>query len=433
MTAGKYLGGGFIWALADEGVKRPDTGEMDVAGNQAPDGIVGPYREREGSFFAIKEIWSPIQVRRETNGTFTVENHYSFTDANQCRFIWDLRKFPAPASTNAGFKILTEGKVAVPAIPPGGRGAFEISLPSNLVRDETDALALRVSDPAGRELWTYVWPLPRLEAFSQLPNNSSRQAHFAGEAGGNINLKFEGLTVSISKQTGLLAGVERGHDFSFTNGPRPVVGAAKLTGMETNTSGGDVVVTATFNGALKKIIWRLRSDGWLQCDYTYTASGTNDFLGVAFDYPENLVQHKRWLGDGPFRVWQNRLRGVTLNVWENDYNNTLTGFRDWIYPEFKGFFANVRWLQLDTAEGRITVANNSAVPFVQVLTPGFAPTNLMAKAFAPVPKCGLGFLDAIPPIGSKFKEARFSGPQGQPAMAHGEYSGSVSFYFGKLP
>ncbi len=34
--------------LLDEGVKRPDTGEIDVAGNQAPDGIVGPYRQREG-------------------------------------------------------------------------------------------------------------------------------------------------------------------------------------------------------------------------------------------------------------------------------------------------------------------------------------------------------------------------------------------------
>ena len=62
-----------------------------LAGNQAPDGIVGPYREREGSFYTIKEIWSPIQVTRETNGTFTVENHYSFTDANQCKFTWQLR------------------------------------------------------------------------------------------------------------------------------------------------------------------------------------------------------------------------------------------------------------------------------------------------------------------------------------------------------
>ena len=154
---------------------------------------------------------------------------------------------------------------------------------------------------------------------------------------------------------------------------------------------------------------------------------------MIFDYPENLVTHKRWLGDGPFRVWQNRLRGVTTGVWENDFNNTLTGFSDWIYPEFKGFFANWRWLQLDTREGQISVLNQGDTKFLQVLTPDFGPDKLKANAWARTPNCGLGFLDAIPPIGSKFKEAKFSGPQGQATVKDGEFSGAVSFYFGKLP
>jgi len=124
---------------------------------------------------------------------------------------------------------------------------------------------------------------------------------------------------------------------------------------------------------------------------------------------------------------------VTLGVWENDYNNTLTGYRDWIYPEFKGAFANWRWLQLTTKEGPVTIVNQSGVPFLQALTPDFGPDNLKAKAWAPVPQCGLGLLDAIPALGSKFKEAKFSGPQGQPTVRNGELSGAVSFYFGKLP
>jgi len=197
--------------------------------------------------------------------------------------------------------------------------------------------------------------------------------------------------------------------------------------------GPDAFVSAKFDGDLKSVLWRVNGNGWINCDYTYTAEGTNDFFGVLFDYPEKLVTHKRWLGGGPYRVWKNRLRGATLGVWENDYNNTIAGWRDWIYPEFKGFFAGVYWLQLDTAEGPITVLNNHGVPFTQVLTPEFPPANLVGKARAPLPECGLAFLDAIPPIGSKFKEARFGGPQGQPTVAHGEYTGSLSFYFGKLP
>src|SRR5262249_26740387 len=104
-----------------------------------------------------------------------------------------------------------------------------------------------------------------------------------------------------------------------------------------------------------------------------------------------------------------------------------------IYPEFKGIFSGMRWLQLETAEGPITVINSSAVPFVQVLTPEFPPTNLVGKAFAPVPRCGLGFLQFIPPIGSKFKAPAAMGPQSQPNVADGSYSGSLNFYFGKLP
>ena len=187
-----------------------------------------------------------------------------------------------------------------------------------------------------------------------------------------------------------------------------------------------------YSGGLKSVIWRVKGNGWLECKYTYTATGTNDAIGVLFDYPEQLVKRKRWLGDGPYRVWKNRLGGGTFGLWENDYNNTITGYRDWVYPEFKGFFANVRWLQLETTEGLITVVPEN-IPFVQVLTPEQPPANLVANTKVNVPQCGLGFMHAIPAMGSKFKGPESTGPQGQPNIGQGEYSGTVSFYFGKLP
>ncbi|MGH7951725.1 MAG: glycoside hydrolase family 2 TIM barrel-domain containing protein [Limisphaerales bacterium] len=410
MSHSKYLGGGFIWAFLDEGVKNPFTGTIDVAGNQAPDGIVGPYRQREASFYAIKKIWSPIQIL-ETNlsenfdGTLTVENHFSFTDASDCKFDWQLRKFSAP-DEKGDFKTLANGKIAAPRIPPGQTGSLKISLPAS--EKNADALALRVSDPNGRELWTYVWPLRQRKILSDDAHVIAR-ADFNGTNGGAIELKGKGIAARI--ENGELTSVERdGKKFSLANGPR---------------------VAAT-NSILKKASWQLRDDGWLQCDYTYAAEGTNDFFGVVFDYPENFVKSKRWLGDGPYRVWKNRLAGVTLGVWQNNYNNTITGWRDWIYPEFKGCFANVRWLQLQTSEGEITVVPEN-VPFVQVLTPEFPPEKLAGNTIAPLPKCGLGFLDAIPPIGSKFQRAEIVSPSGEKSVAHGDYHGSVSFYFGKLP
>ena len=312
--------GGFIWVFADEGIVRPDTGEMDTAGNQAPDGIVGPYREREGSFYAIRDIWGGATNR---------------TDATEMRAV--LKK--------AGVAVV----------------------------DSFDVLASKRS--GAREL---------------------RQA---------------GVVARIDAITGALLDVEReGQKFALNSGPR----------------------LAMTNAIFTKLVWHIRQDSWLQCDFNYTANGMQDVFGILFDYPENLVKKKRWLGDGPFRVWKNRLRGVTFGEWESDYNNTITGHSDWEYPEFKGCFSNVRWLQLETTEGLITVVPEN-IPFVQVLTPEQPPDGLVGKTKVNLPQCGLGFLHAIPPIGTKFKPAEQGGPRGQPNMGQGEYSGSVSFYFGELP
>ncbi len=241
------------------------------------------------------------------------------------------------------------------------------------------------------------------------------------------------MTIGISKQTGFLSNVQRGvQHFSLTNGPRPVPGDAKLVDLSQKQVGPDREVTAKYDGDLKSVTWRLRPNGWLQCSYTYTATGPHAYFGVAFDYPEKFVKSKKWLGDGPYRVWKNRRQGVTLNVWDNDYNNTITGWRYWIYPEFKGCFADVRWLQLKTVDGPITAVPEN-VPFVQVLTPEFPPAKLVGDTAPSLPQVGLAFLNAIPPMGSKFKPASALGPQSQLSIATGEYSGSIDFYFGKLP
>lgn len=430
MTSSRYLGGGFVWTLFDEGLKRFDNGQIDNAGNQAPDGIVGPYRQREGSFFTIKEVWSPIQVTRAADGMLTIENHYGFTPASACRFRWELRRFArwdGPVDQPA-FAVLQQGVAEAPAIAPGGSGQLRLKLPAD---SAADALALRVDDPSGRELWTWVWPLREIEAIRPVAVARRSQPQIS-ETGEVIQVTSGDLAVSISRSTAQLVEVrQQGHSYSLTQGPKLATGQSGTVQNITATteSSGDVVVTAQLAGDLKQVVWRVRSDGWLQCHYTYAANGSFDYTGVTFEYPEPLVQHKRWLGEGPFHVWKNRLRGTTVGVWENDYNNTLTGFSGWIYPEFKGFFAGVRWLQLTTAEGQITVVPGN-VPFVQVLTPDFPTAKLVGQSFAPVPKCGLGFLDAISPIGSKFKKARDLGPQGQPNELSGEFSATISFRFG---
>jgi len=242
------------------------------------------------------------------------------------------------------------------------------------------------------------------------------------------------LKVGFSSKTGLLDSVERGSQkYSLTGGPRPAVGKFEFRGIRTEVVDNGLSVTVDYDGDLEGVEWFIFNDGWAKCDYRYRATGPQEFHGVVFDYPEKLVRGKRWLGDGPWRVWKNRQRGNTLGVWQNEYNDTITGYSGWKYPEFKGCLANVYWLQLETDEGPITVVPGRPHDFVQVLTPSMPSDDLIANTKVSLPKAGLAFLQAIPPVGSKFKHASTSGPQGQLDVAEGEYSGSVSFYFGKLP
>ncbi len=84
--------GGFLWDFSDEGVVRTDmNGWIDTQGNKAADGILGPYREKEASYYSIREIWCPVHVEMENlppafNGQLPIENRYFYTNLSQCVF-----------------------------------------------------------------------------------------------------------------------------------------------------------------------------------------------------------------------------------------------------------------------------------------------------------------------------------------------------------
>ena len=442
MRQSKVLGGGFIWAFLDEDVKRVDLdGHLDGHGSNAPDGIVGPYREKEGSYYAIKEVWSPLVVEEGRlkrlpptfNGTLTVENRYDFLDARQCRFTWQLRKFRRPGTPGAGFSVLSQGTAKLASsLSPGGTGALHLGLPRTW--RQAEALSVCADDPMGHALYTWVWPLPHSADFRTLTSTQGGPKTTTSETAAEIQVHSGALTATFSKQTGQIVSIQRAaKSFSLSNGPRLAVGEATLTSIEHHAEGADTVVSATYIGNMKAVRWRIRGNGWLQLDYDYALDGPQDYFGVSFDYPEANVKAMTWLGQGPYRVWKNRMEGGTLGVWSNTYNDTITGDSLWVYPEFKGYYGDVRWVQFQTTEGPITAVMGQDDLFLQVLTPKFAQNREARNTAPPFPAANLSFLHAIPAMGSKFSSAAKSGPHGQPPIAAGSYHGTVSFYFGSLP
>jgi hypothetical protein len=175
---------------------------------------------------------------------------------------------------------------------------------------------------------------------------------------------------------------------------------------------------------LNRFRWSLSGDGNLRLDYDYTLSGDYLYHGVTFDHPEGRMKSLRWLGDGPYRVWQNRLRGTWLGIHETAYNDIQPG-DSWGYPEFQGFFSGLRWANLETTAGRLTLASASPEIYLRIGTPriSYGSTNV------PFPAGDLSFMHAIPGIGSKFGSAELYGPASRPAKAAGNYSGTLTFTF----
>ncbi|GLY93981.1 glycoside hydrolase family 2 TIM barrel-domain containing protein [Actinoplanes sp. NBRC 103695] len=437
MGGGQRSAGGFIWSLFDESVVRDDRGgALDTFGNRAPDGILGPFREKEASFFTIRDIWSPIQLSnpdyyastfpRSFDRTVKIVNRYDFTDVSRCRFRWQLVTFVSPGA-GAGHTVTAQGTLTGPSIAPGAAGSVPLDLPADW--SNADALMLSATDPGGRAVAGWTWRIKKAADFAGRLVIPVAGSVTAVEDSTGITMTAGPTTVTIGKANGRLTGVRQaGTPVSLTNGPAPADGSSTFGGLTHFQDGTAWVVQATYTGDLTTVRWRLDANGWLHLEYTYRRTGNHDYFGVGFDYPEANVRGLTWLGDGPYRVYKNRLRGVSADVWTKQYNNTATGAAGFQYPEFKGYHARTCWAALSTTEGTITMVAADEGLFLRLFTPAAGPDPITATA--PYPSKGLSFLDAIAPIGNKFHSAGVLGPESRPNVGAGDYHRTIYFRFG---
>ena len=431
--------GGFIWDLADEGIVRTDqNGIIDVNGVNAPDGLVGPYREKEGSVNAIREIYSPVKITIKElpdnfKGEIPVENRFHYTNINQCSFKWELVSFKNRDDQTSGYTIVKEGAATAPSIAPVAKGMLKLKLPGDW--KTYDALTLSAYDPAKNELYKWVWKVKKnTQLLDGMLVTKSPEQVTVSEADSLITLKASGISVSINKNTGRLADLANDYSakLSFNNGPVLVSGDAVFSSIRHFKEDDGHVVEASYNGDMKYVRWKMYGSGWLEMTYEYTLNGTYPFTGVTFNYPENFVLGAKWLGKGPYRVWKNRMQGVTHNVWENRYNNTHTGSAPWIYPEFKGYYGDITWMELNTVQGKFTVASRDNDLFVRLFD-FYAVSG--AKPAPVLPSGNISFLDGIPPAGSKLAlnisyNTSALGPQSEPNKVNGSTKRTLYFYFG---
>lgn len=430
--------GGFIWVFCDEAPKRSDRGGvLDSDGSNAPDGVVGPRREKEGSFYAIRSQWSPVQIKpllitEHFDGSFFVSNEYIYTNLKDCRMTYEVLSCDIPMQ-GAVSRILARGEVTLPALSPGETGKARFSLPASFA--EGDVLKLEAFDRGGHRICDWSFPIRLANPYfqrhlAQVSTGLSGNTVSARNNGKEIVLKSEKVSVTFDAATGMILRVLSGNtEIPLTNGPvavgmkmlyQPAISYVRQDSEE-------AVFCARYKGGADSIVWRLTSQGLLYMDAVLLnrASGGGGFddafmdtevynLGLTFSYPERICKGMKWLGRGPYRVWKNRIPGTNYGIWHKDYNNTVTGesYDNLVYPEFKGYHANMYWATFESDTAPFTVYSRTDGIFYRVFTPE-EPKGSAKRTMPEFPEGDISFLLDIPAICS-FKPIEQQGPNSQP-------------------
>lgn len=436
-TATQYplFAGGFLWAFVDEAIARTDRGgELDSYGPNGPDGVVGPHREKEGSFYTIREVWSPVHVRdfvmsKGFDGNFSVENRYLFTSLDETTMTWQLQKCPL----NDSMQKLASGLVQLPAIKPGETGLAHMALPTNW--QEADVLQLEAYNALGDTIYTWSVPVKSPEQYLQSIASTETNALHASvvEEDSAYVLKANGRAARFSRRDCQLISLENNGKLSpLTNGPVPVGFKMAYLDSYTRMQGDTAQLVVQYQGGADSIVWSMSPDGRLCMDALILnrkkgKGFEGEFLdqplyqlGFSFDYPEAAVSGIDWMGDGPYRVWKNRLRGARLGLWHKDYNNTVTGeyYYPLIYPEFKGYHANMYWARLlssDKTSKGLSLFSATSHLYLRLYTPEES-RNVQdrGETYVPFPTGDISFLLEIPGMKTS-KSLSVLGPNSQAA------------------
>ncbi|MEP6746805.1 MAG: glycoside hydrolase family 2 TIM barrel-domain containing protein [Bacteroidota bacterium] len=435
-----YGAGGFLWAFHDEGIVRKDKKDsIDTDGNHAPDGIVGPHREKEASFYTIKEIWSPVYIKQHSimpsfDGKLQIENRYLYTNLNQCTFEWKLATLPTENERGTAAVITAVGKPSFSSLAPGEKGWLPLNLPASW--SNNDVLYFTAFDPYKKEIFTWSWPLKMPAAIAQQniisKHKTTSPPITTSEADSSFVVTVDNIQYYFNKATGCLGKVVNSQSTVSLSGG-PVTAGVKhiLKEFKHYQTGDQYIIEPVYEGEGMFIVkWIFTAGQPVKLEYSYSQKGAVDFMGISFNYPEEKITGMKWMGRGPYRVWKNRLKGQQFGVWEKKYNNDVTG-ESWLYPEFKGYHADLYWAVIETTESSFKIYNENDGMFLQMLKPMkplAAPNN---NTSPPFPDGNIGIMSAIPPIGTKFQSADRLGPQSQQNMQlnYAPVSGTLWFDF----
>ncbi|MGB8193598.1 MAG: glycoside hydrolase family 2, partial [Chitinophagaceae bacterium] len=366
-----------------------------------------------GSYNAIKEIWSPVyfepkDITPAFDGVFNIENRYHFTNTRQCSFSYQLKKW------NNAQETVYNGSINSPDIKPMDKGVLKLALPTDW--NTYHAIYITAKDVSRKEIFTWSFPITRPNEFVKvmMPAVVSKKVLLT-ERDSVYEIAANGLQISIHRTTGILLSVKKGNTaIPFTNGPVLQEGENNFKNFTHSYNGDTLNISSTFDrkNSYNTLQWTIYPSGLIRMKVNYfPAAYFTSMVGVNFSFPEKDITGVQYMGNGPYRVWKNRMKGNKFGIWYKDYNNTETGEAPWIYPEFKGYHANLYWCRFITKGPSFIVMTENEDLFLRLFTPAFKTDQW--KNYEPIfPTGDISFMQGITSIGTKTQRNETTGPMG---------------------
>jgi hypothetical protein len=176
-------------------------------------------------------------------------------------------------------------------------------------------------------------------------------------------------------------------------------------------------------GPFEAFAWTIQPDGRLDLEYAYEILHPVLFHGVTFDHSEEEIQNFTWTGQGPERVWANRMRGTRYGHFSYDFRKLRPGV-DYNYPHSAGYYAGIHEASLRGPAGQLHVTCAQEDTFIRL-----GKNDEGEKIVTAWPKGDFSLLHAIPGIGNKFHAPELVSPQSRSHAAPGKVRGKATFQF----
>src|SRR5690606_11412336 len=181
--------------------------------------------------------------------------------------------------------------------------------------------------------------------------------------------------LTLNKQNGQLLQVTNGKGaIPFHDGPVLQQGINNFGNFQLHQDGAKLVFASTFDKKTNynTLEWTFFPSGLVKLFVRYFPGDYfTDYVGLNFSLPEKEMLRVTYMGRGPYRVWKNRMKGQSLGVWDKAYNTSETGEAPWLYPEFKGYHANLYWARIKTKNHSFKVITPDEDIFLRLYTPAF--------------------------------------------------------------